>query len=208
MKDEARFWDKIARRYAANPVKNLPAYRATLARVREYLGAEDKVLEIGCGTGSTALTLADAAKHITATDISPGMIEIAREKLAKSSASNVAFEVAPVVDDAFARESFDAVLGFNILHLVEDLDAAVDRAHALLKPGGLYITKTPCLGEMSPLLRLAIPVMRFFGKAPGVVKVFTKAALERAIKGGGFEIVEARAFEGAPNNWFVVARRL
>ena len=68
--DAAPFWDKIAPRYAKKPVADPAAYEEKLARVRALLRAEDRVLEIGCGTGSTALRLASRVAEITATDIS------------------------------------------------------------------------------------------------------------------------------------------
>ena len=70
MQDATLFWDRIAPKYAKSPVRDQQAYEATLARTRSYLGAEDKVLELGCGTGSTALILADAVAEYTATDLS------------------------------------------------------------------------------------------------------------------------------------------
>ena len=204
---EAKFWDRIAPKYAKSPIRNMAAYEATMNSVRSRLSGDDRVLEIGCGTGSTALKLADAVAHITASDISGGMIDIARSKAREAGVGNVEFTVAPAVEARFERECFAAVLGFNILHLVEDLPAAVARAHEVLKPGGLYITKTPCLRQMNPLLRLVIPVMQFFGKAP-FVALFKAPDLEALIRQAGFEIVEARAFDGAPNSWFVVAHKV
>lgn len=206
MESDVKFWDRIARKYAAQPVKNVAAYEATLDRVRAYLRGGDRVLEVGCGTGSTALRLADEVANYVATDVSPAMIGIARGKLAESGAENLEFAVAPVVDTRFESESFDVVFGSSILHLVDDLPAAVARAHQVLKPGGYYITKTPCLGQMGWPLRLLIPVLRVIGKAPSVL-FFGKSELEAAIRGAGFGIVEAQSFEGAPNNWFVVARK-
>ena len=57
------FWDKIAQKYATKRVADPAAYEAKLTRVRALLRAEDRVLEIGCGTGSTALTLARSARE-------------------------------------------------------------------------------------------------------------------------------------------------
>ena len=47
MQDATLFWDRIAPKYAKSPVRDQQAYEATLARTRSYLGAEDKVLELG-----------------------------------------------------------------------------------------------------------------------------------------------------------------
>jgi ubiquinone/menaquinone biosynthesis C-methylase UbiE len=52
----------------------------TLDCTRKHLSASDNVLEVGCGTGTTALLLAPSVKQITASDISSRTIEIAREK--------------------------------------------------------------------------------------------------------------------------------
>jgi len=57
----------------------------------------------------------------------------------------------------------------------------------VLVPGGRFVSKTPCLGNMNPLIRLAIRVMQLIGKAPHV-NVFSAAALREAIEGAGFEI--------------------
>jgi SAM-dependent methyltransferase len=199
------FWDRIAPRYARSKISNIPAYEATLAAVARRLSPRDRVLETGCGTGSTALKLAPLVAEYTATDISGGMIEVALGKPAPENLRFAAAAAAPAGRDAAG--SYDAVLSFNLLHLVQDLDGALAEAHRLLRPGGLYITKTPCLGEMNPLLRMLVPVMRLVGKAPWV-RSLHRDGLERHIRGAGFAIEEVRTFTGAKAVWYVVARRV
>ncbi len=210
MTDDIVFWDRIAPKYARRAVGNIPAYEATLDRVRSHLPPGARVLEAGCGTGTTALRLADSAASYTATDAAPAMIDIARRRAAgrdRPEAGTVPeFRVAGIGADGFASGDFDAVLGFNLLHLLRDLPAAIAWAHGLLKPGGLFITKTACLADMNPAIRLIVPVLRAVGKAP-YVNAFRRAELEARIREGGFEIVEARAFDKAPASWFVVARK-
>ncbi len=87
------------------------------------------------------------------------MIAIANERLAAARFANADFVAATSTDRRFAAGRYDAVLAMNLLHLVPDIDATLARAREMLSPGGLFISKTPCLGEMSPFLRLAIPVM-------------------------------------------------
>ena len=70
------FWNKTAEKYAATPIKDMASYEETLTRTRGYLGPEDNVLELGCGTGTTALKLAPSVAHLTGSDISEGMIAI------------------------------------------------------------------------------------------------------------------------------------
>lgn len=206
--NDARFWDRIARKYAADAIADPAGYERTLERTRHYLKAGDAVLEVGCGTGTTALKLAPSVARIVATDISSEMIAIAREKAAAESCANVAFEVAGA--DAADRPdgSFDVALGFNVLHLVAARDAVLRNVHRLLKPGGLFITKTPCLALMGLPVRLLVPVMQTFGKAP-YVAFFTDEELEREIAAAHFEIVERarHGSRGKDARPFLVARK-
>jgi ubiquinone/menaquinone biosynthesis C-methylase UbiE len=209
---DVRFWDRIARKYAADPIKDMEGYARTLDRTRHYLRGTDTVLELGCGTGTTALQLALHVSRMVATDFSGEMIAIAREKAAAAACSNVEFAVATpehAADGApWPDGSFDAVLAFNLWHLVADRTSAFVQVHHVLKPGGLFVSKTPCLADMNPLIRLAVPVMQLVGKAP-TVSVFSATALEREIEAAGFAIVE-RGRHGSGRKdarIFIVARK-
>ncbi|MDZ4173268.1 MAG: class I SAM-dependent methyltransferase, partial [Hydrogenophaga sp.] len=79
---KAMFWDRIADKYAADPIEDIAGYEATLKRVQDFLSDDQDVLEIGCGTGTTALRLAPLTHRWLATDLSTNMISIARQKLA------------------------------------------------------------------------------------------------------------------------------
>jgi ubiquinone/menaquinone biosynthesis C-methylase UbiE len=205
---DARFWDKIARKYAASPIGDMEGYERTIDRTRQLLRATDTVLELGCGTGTTALKLAPHVARMVATDLSPEMIAIAREKAAAQGCTNAEFAVAGPEDALWPDASFDAVLAFNLWHLVADRAAALAHVRRVLKPGGLFVSKTPCLAEMNPLIRLAVPVARLIGQAPWVA-IFSASDLEREIEAAGFAIVE-RARHGSGRKdarIFIVARK-
>ena len=209
MTTPAKFWDKAAKKYAASTIKNMPAYEYTLERTRSYLTAETRVLEIGCGTGTTAILLAPHAAQITGTDISPEMVRIASEKALAQDVQNVTFEVADGQQAASDAGGYDAVLGFNIFHLTENPDRLFATIHNQLAPGGLFISKTPCLSEPSiGLKRFAfaamIPVMRIFGIAPFVGKL-SFATLESMVENAGFDIIETVSSPAMSR--FIVARR-
>lgn len=204
---DQRFWNRVARKYASDPIKDMVGYTRTVERTRGQLRATDTVLELGCGTGTTALSLAPSVARLVGTDTSSEMIAIAREKAGAAGCRNAKFEVVGAERALEADDTFDAVLAFNVLHLLADRLAVVRRAVSTLKPGGLFISKTPCLSEMNPLLRLAVPVARLVGKAPNV-SFFTARALEREIESAGFEIIE-RARHGSGHRdprIFIVAR--
>ncbi|SFR45191.1 Methyltransferase domain-containing protein [Yoonia tamlensis] len=201
----ASFWDKAARKYAARPVPSETAYQETLARTRNYLSAQDHLLEIGCGTGSTALLLAPFVAKITATDISGAMLEIAEAKREAGTPANIRFLQVPAMKP-LADAPFDAICAFSILHLLDDLPASLDHLYGQLKPGGYLISKTACIGEMNRAIPVVIRVMQMFKKAP-FVNSFTVGELEKSIARAGFELVETGYFGKNRSARFVVARR-
>lgn len=209
MKSAAEFWDAAAEKYARSAIADEDAYRATLERTRTHLSAEDRVLEVGCGTGSTALLLAGDVQHIMASDISGQMIKIAQAKAHDQSISNVEFVQADLFDVPLEGAPYDAVLALNLLHLVEDVPAAVRRIHGYLKPGGTFISKTVCSGGKGGSLKFRamktiLPLMQFFGKAP-YVGFMDGVVLEDLMRSEGFEILEAS--DTPPPSRYIVARK-
>jgi ubiquinone/menaquinone biosynthesis C-methylase UbiE len=206
---DARFWDRTSRKYAKAAIADLAGYERTLERTRTLLGPGDRVLELGCGTGTTALRLAGDVQSYCATDISAEMIAIAEKKRPAGPVPSPVFRTATAEVLASEDGQFDAVLGFNYLHLVRDLPDTLRRIHALLAAEGLFISKTPCLGEMNPLIRLALlPAMRAIGKAP-YVSVFRVAELGQLVGAAGFDILatEGHATKGNDARPYIVARK-
>lgn len=206
---KARFWDRIAVKYAADPIADMAGYENTLRRVQGLLSADQDVLEIGCGTGTTALRLARFTRRLLATDVSARMIAIAREKLAAAPVPQLSFDVADADAAVGGQGEYDVVFAFNLLHLVSDLDHALQGAVQALRPGGLLISKTPCISEMNPLIPwLALPVMRAIGKAPPVLR-FDADVLRSAIARQGMDIVsvERHGTRGKDFRVFIVARK-
>lgn len=201
----ARFWDKVAERYAQKPVADEAAYRRKLEVTREYFRPDMEVLEFGCGTGSTAISHAPYVKHIVALDVSVKMLDIARAKAEAANVRNVTFRQSAIEDLAAPDASFDAVLGMSILHLVADRDAVIARVHRLLKPGGIFVTSTACLGDGMKFIRYVAPLGQLLGLMPGV-KVFTEAELAKSIAGAGFSI-EHQWRPDKRAAVFIVARR-
>lgn len=186
--DAEKFWDNTAERYSKAPVRNEALYQEKLKKTQEYLNLESKVLEIGCGTGTTALHHAPFVGEILATDLSANMIEIARKKASEAGIENVRFEQSTVEGFEGESGSFDVILALNIIHLLDDPATAIKNMYDLLKPGGYFISSTVCLGDVifSPW-RVAIPVMRLLGKIPPV-KYLKRAQLMAHIEDAGFEI--------------------
>ncbi len=212
---QVHFWDRTARKYAADPIDDLSGYEHTLAQVDVRLRRNQSVLEIGCGTGTTALRLAGSVRSYVASDISPEMITIAKEKLACQPVQALHFMVAdaqmpPTAPNTgvSAVQRFDVVLAFNVLHLVPNLDTTLLAIRRLLPAGALFMSKTACIREMNPLVAwVAIPVMQAIGKAPDV-RVFDARELQNALERNGFrvEVVQRHGTKGKDIRVFMVAR--
>lgn len=206
---DARFWDRISRKYAADKIADQAGYERTLDRTRTLLKRDDRVLELGCGTGTTALRLAGDVQSYLATDISAGMIAIAEEKRCANPRPALSFHIGTAEAPMLEAGQFNVVLGFNYLHMVRDVPGTLRRIHALLAADGLFISKTPCLGDMNPLIRtVLLPGMRAIGKAP-YVSVFRQAELCQLASAAGFDILatENHATRGNDRRPFIVARK-
>ena len=199
------FWDRAADKYAAQPVADQASYEHKLAETRKRLSPDMNLLEFGCGTGTTALIHAPHVASITAIDISNRMIEICEQKAHEQGISNVSFQTGTLDSFEAPDESFDAVLGMSILHLLPDHDEAVARAYRLLKPGGRFYSSTGCIKDGSFLIRLALPVMRAIGFAP-FVAVFSAEELAEEMRAAGFEI-ELQWRPGPTKSVFIIARK-
>ena len=174
------------------------------AAVGGYLKRNDRVMELGCGTGSTAMLLAPYCESIVATDFAEGMISIAREKQSDSNGQNIFFEQAEATH-CLELQAFDVAMAFSLLHLVEDIRSVLAAARAQRKPGGLFLTKTVCLGERGLLLKTALGCISKLPIGPKL-NFLTQEKLFRDMEAAGFEIEKIVFFGGQRFDPFIVAR--
>lgn len=208
----AKFWDKIANGYAKSKIGDMAAYEYTLERSASYMKDTDRVLELGCGTGMTAVKFAPNVAEFVGSDVSEGMLEHCRARAAEAGLDNLRFQQAMVGDDSFKGEQFDIVMAHSLLHLLPDLEQRMNDIRGLVKPGGLFISKTVCLGEGKGLkaraLRGLIPMLQMIGKAPYVNSI-SVADLEAMMTWAGFKIIESGNFPNkVPPARYLVARRI
>lgn len=204
----AAFWDRIAEKYAARPVADPAAFDRKIAITREHMTPDSVVLDIGCGTGSLALRLADAGREVHGLDVSPEMIRIAEGKAEQAGVANARFHVGPFDErfTAFEDGALDGVCAYSILHLVDDRHAAMRQIFRLLRPGGFFISSTPCLGRGRLLFGPMLWLMRLFGKAPPV-SLFTAATLLEDMRAAGFADAAPVDVGAKPEIAFVVAHK-
>ncbi|WP_421786503.1 class I SAM-dependent methyltransferase [Hyphobacterium sp.] len=205
MTDKAKFWDRIAEKYAAQPVADEDAYQRKLAMTRALFADDFEIAEIGCGTGTTALIHAPHVAHVWAVDVSPEMIRIARAKAADQGIENVRFEVGDIETGSGDPGRFDMVMMHSLLHLLDDPREGIRTAWDLLKPGGYFVSSTVCLKPRIWLYGPMIALMRLFGRAP-LVHFLSAPSLRQDIAAAGFDIVEAWEPK-AGQSVFIIARK-
>lgn len=108
------------------------------------LGAHGRMLDIGAGPGQITILAGEriADSRIVGIDLSDSMLDIARRRLAESSAAGgVSFEVMNATDLAFEDHSFDVVFSNTILHHLPRPEQMVIEAWRVLKPGGVMLIR-------------------------------------------------------------------
>jgi len=204
MKDSKSFWDKRAEKYSNRPIKDRATYQKKLKITQQYFCPDSHVLEIGCGSGGTAILHSPHVKHIVAMDISEKMIEIAQTKAVEAGIKNIHFQQETLKNLDLPKESFDTVLALNVLHLLEDTDNTIDKIHQLLKNNGFFVSSTPLMGEVNIVFRWLISVMQYLGLAP-YVRNLTRNQLINKLTEAGF-IIE-QEWQSSRESLFIVAQK-
>ena len=207
MTADAKFWDRFAEKYAAQPVKDVTAFERKQDITRAHLRPDSTILEIGCGTGSLALAMSPFAGHVHAMDCSAEMIRIANQKKETQGVTNVTFHQG-TLDERVPLEpgQADGVWAYSILHFFADRTRTLKTIFELLKPGGTFISSNVCLGESWLPYGAIITVMHWFGKAP-VVYVYDRETILRELHEAGFVDIEEKDVGASPMVAFVVATK-
>jgi SAM-dependent methyltransferase len=129
-------YDTVARRYAdeiAGELAAKPVDRALYALFAELVGAGAPVGDVGCGPGHVSGYLAGLGLRPTGVDISPGMIEVARERYPALDFLVGSFAELPVPDGAWAG----AVAPYSVIHVEPaERPAAWRELARAIRPGG------------------------------------------------------------------------
>ena len=192
-KSPEKFWNLIASKYAASPIADVAAYEKKIQKLKSCLSPEDFVLDIGCGTGTQCGDLAGNVRQVTGIDISSKLLAIAEQRKAERKLDNVEFIKTSLHDERLKAGGFDVVMAFFVLHFIEDIDAVFKRVHDLLKPGGLFISETACLGEKSTIARKLLQYAGHLGLLPEI-NLLTTRQLEQALEESGFQLVDKIKF--------------
>lgn len=169
--------------------------RARVAYFREKLGgfAGKRILDVGCGGGIFAESLAGDDARVVGVDPSSASIRVAREHAASQNLP-IDYREGFAEKLGFKRE-FDAVFAVDVLEHVEDLEATLSACSRALKPGGFFgfLTHNQTLEAFRFLIWEQEYVERSMPKgAHDFHKFLTPEALASALRGAGLSLAEVR----------------
>ncbi len=207
-----KFWNKQAKKYDYSERQFERVFKKVISKTKEYLSANDNVLDFGCATGTKTLELAGATKQIHGIDISDEMIKEATKKKNELKNMNASFTHGTIFKNDLEKASFDKIISYGVIHLLDDKEKVIQRIHELLKPEGLFISTTACLkNKMAFRNRLEFSAYLFIkrlGIFPLHLNMLKTNDVEKLIINGKFQIVKAeKIFHGITIS-FVIARKL
>jgi ubiquinone/menaquinone biosynthesis C-methylase UbiE len=189
------FWQRKAPQYdrVTQGVFGRPLPRVLELTAAGVAGAAT-VLEVAAGTGLMTSAIAPRAGHVVATDYADAMLAILQERMTRAGISNVEAARRDIYALGYPPGSFDVVVAGNVLHLVPDLERALDAMCQVLRPGGRLITPTFVHDETA----LAWVVSRVLAHVLGqpMHRRFTAASLRHALEQRGLRITRAETVPG------------
>ncbi|HSP99265.1 MAG TPA: methyltransferase domain-containing protein [Candidatus Dormibacteraeota bacterium] len=195
--EQAQFWSDVAERY--DRVVDLQIGGRTRSMVRERVDREGhlgRVVELGCGSAFYTGALAARADTLVATDLSPGMLELARQRV---RAGNVSFQAEDCQHTSLPDGAFDTAFMSLVIHFT-DPARAVAEMRRLLRPGGTLLIANldpqalTGLDRIRSLIRIAYQgIVGYRLKPPKGFgrNVLTGAQLQALLGRSGFRVESA-----------------
>lgn len=154
-----RFWDLYAPIYESAMRFDKKTYDYMYRRIPEVIKGK-KVLEIATGPGILAKNVAYAAKSMTATDYSEGMIKQAKKNI---NLKNLSFEVVDAMTLPYHDKSFDVVIIANALHIIPEPEKAISEISRVLKYDGILIAPNFVHSEITVKSKLWLKILKGLG---------------------------------------------
>ena len=208
VRGERGFWSRVASRYdgwVESAFKD--QYDVFKPKIASYIGSDDTVLEIGTGTGEVSFHIAPIAASVVSVDISPMMIEVAREKCLKKGFGNIIFQVEDGYDLPFQDSSFSRVVAVNSLQTMKDPFKSIAEGIRVLEDGGEFLSITYCYGDTGFLERAKLLKWIILYGLPSYWNNFKAKDLISLFSKAGFEVVEKEFVWESPKVLFLRCRK-
>jgi ubiquinone/menaquinone biosynthesis C-methylase UbiE len=202
---ERSFWNSFSGKYDSFINNTLATtYKQLYQKLKRDVSGSGRVLEIATGTGLIAFEISNDVNEITAIDIAPEMIKIAREKQSTKSIQNIIFEVGDSCNLTFSDSSFDVVIASNVLHLLFNPENTLAEIRRVLKPGGVAILPTFCHAANFKS-RIISTFMSLFGFRAR--NKWTTKSFESFVRNNDFKIIKSEIIDGKiPLMYLLVAK--
>lgn len=198
---EYEYWGRMAAGYdaATNYVIGQDAQQEVGKWLSGRFKATDNVLEIGCGPGSFSVIIAERVRHLTATDGSPEMLELARTRLRASTNVDVLLE--DCYHTSFPDGTFDSVFLSNVIHILRHPMNVVIECRRILKNDGCIVVADVTSSGMNfrSKLTMGIRYLKKFGLPPKGYRVMGPDDIAGLVEQGGFLIEEVKLIERETN---------
>ncbi len=188
------FWDRFARIYDLSETINGKVYREMIRLTKGLIKRGDKVLECAGGTGELSLAAAEKADFVFCTDNSEKMLGVAREKANKRGFENIEFGRQNIFKIAAADETYDVTIAGNVLHLLDNPEAAVRELYRVTKRGGRILLPTFTTRATSAFTKATLKIYELLGYSPS--SEFTPRSYVFMLKSLNLGTVKAKLIKG------------
>ena len=158
------FWDFCAPFYDFAEKTNGRAYGEMLKTVNELVPNGATVFEAAAGTGSISIAVSDKASHVTCTDISEKMRNVAQRKISKHGIQNITVEPQSIFKIEKPDNSYNVVIAGQILHLIDEPEKAALELKRITKQ--MVILPMSFTKHLRGSAKLGVAIYRLFGFAP------------------------------------------
>ncbi|MDP3791605.1 MAG: class I SAM-dependent methyltransferase [Candidatus Omnitrophota bacterium] len=162
-----------------------------IGMLTKHITSSMHVLEIGCGTGYLTKELAKTRAMVTAIDISPDLIDIARSAV---NEMNVTFKIENAHSITFPENTFDTILGSSILHHL-DPNEAIRELYRVLKKGGSIFFTEPNMMNPQVFIQKNVPLIKKMLGDSAHETAFFKWDLRKRLRTAGFTDIIITPFD-------------
>jgi len=186
MNSQSRVREEFARQAEALSVAPAFTDAEVLEKIRAAVGPAEtmRILDLGCGPGIVSAALAPHAREVVGFDLTPEMLEKARQRFREAGLTNARFELGRAEQLPFADGTFDAVVTRLTLHHFPDPRRVIAEAVRVTRPGGRAVVADVVSSENADeaALHNALEILRDpthlqMLSAKGILEVIAAAGL-------------------------------
>lgn len=181
--------------------KNNFTYRHLLRYINEHLGRNAiSILDIGCGSGSISLYLANKGHSVTGLDISENAIQACKKGADKLNLKNVKFIRENFSKTNLPKNAYDMVIFTEVIEHIKDDALAIKTISKILREEGILILSTPSI--YAPLHKLGLT--NEFDRKVGHLRRYSIEQLKKLLIINNFTLIKVKGSEGILRNLLFV----